>query len=186
MFSNARIAEMKADFLFEDYKFKLDYLTSQYDRLWRRFDFFLSVELALFGFLGYLTFNARLPEATILPALLGLTVSILWYVVGAQDRRLVEVYRDRVNAAASRFAEDPEGLPNYENNHAGADISGGWKAVRSWYWPWLSMTRMPATFGLILVVVWLLILVGWRPIAEHFGNVRTEQVDPAPPNRTAR
>ena len=92
---------MKADLLFDDYKLKLDCVTKQYDRLWRRFDFFLTVELALFGFLGYITFNARIPDATVYPAILGLAVSFLWYIAGAQDRWLVEVYRARADRAAA-------------------------------------------------------------------------------------
>jgi hypothetical protein len=168
---------MRANFLFEDYKIKLDYVTKQYERLWRRFDFFLTVELALFGFLGYITFNARMPEATIFPALLGLAVSVLWYIAGAQDRWLVEVYRDRAKEAAVRFSQEPEGLPNYANDHAGAESPGGWKEVRSWYWPRLSMTRLPATVGIALLGVWLLIIVGWRPIAEKVARGRITPAD---------
>jgi hypothetical protein len=165
---------MKTDLLFEDYKIKLDYVKSQYERLWRRFDFFLSVQLALFGFLGYLTFEVRLPAATILPAVLGLAVSSLWYVIGAQDRWLVEVYRHRANAAAARFGEDPAGLADYSIDHAGADIQGGWKEVRSWYWPWLSVTRMPATFALIFLIVWLVVLVGGRAVAQRVADASAQ------------
>jgi len=43
---------MNADLLFDDYKVKLDYVRGQYDRLWQRFNFFLTVELVLFGFLA--------------------------------------------------------------------------------------------------------------------------------------
>jgi len=163
---------MNTDLLFEDYKVKLDYVRGQYDRLWQRFNFFLSVELALFGFLGYLTFDIKIPEATFLPSVVGIVVSLLWYVIGAEDRRLVEVYRERADNAAARVGKDPGGLPGFERDHAGAEIPASWRAVRSWYWPWLSMTRMPATFGLLLVVVWLLILIWWRPFVGTLAPVR--------------
>jgi hypothetical protein len=163
---------MSAELLFEDYKVKLDYVKAQYDRMWQRFYFFLTVELALFGFLGYLTFDARVPDATILPALLGLAVSLLWYIVGAQDRWLVEVYRDRANKAAKAFGQDPEGLPDYERDHAGAEVptDGRRREVRSWYSRRLSMTRLPATIGLALFGLWLLILAGWRPFTQGLSR----------------
>ena len=128
---------MNADLLFDDYKVKLDYVRGQYDRLWQRFNFFLSVELALFGFLGYLTFDIKIPEATFLPSVVGIVVSLLWYVIGAEDRRLVEVYRDRADNAAARFGNDPGGLPG----------------------------------GLLLVVIWLLILIWWRPFVGTLVGV---------------
>jgi len=101
----------------------------------------------------------------------GIVVSLLWYVIGAEDRRLVEVYRDRADNAAARFGNDPGGLPGFERDHAGAEIPASWRAVRSWYWPSLSMTRMPATFGLLLVVIWLSILIWWRPIVGTLVGV---------------
>lgn len=161
---------MSAELLLEDYKIKLDYVRGQYDRLWQRFNFFLSVELALFGFLGYLTFEVKVVNAALLTAWMGIVVSLLWYVVGAQDRRLVEVYRERADNAAIRFSADPNGLRGFDRDHAAADIPNGWRAVRSWYWSGLSMTRMPATFGLLLTVIWLFVLLYWRPFVEKLAT----------------
>lgn len=156
---------MSADQMFEDYKLKLEYVRGQYDRLWQRFNFFLTVQLALFGFLGYLTFDAKIIEATVFPAGMGLIISVLWYVVGAEDRRLVEVYRERADDAAKRFGRDPSGLRDFHKDHAAADIPSSWRTVRSWYWSPVSMTRMPATFGLLLTIVWGLVLFFWEDLA---------------------
>jgi hypothetical protein len=160
---------MSADLLFEDYKLKLDYLRGQYDRLWQRFNFFLGVELAVFGFLGYVTFSLETPEASALPAAIGILVSVIWYIVGAQDRRLVEVYRGRAHAAAVLFGRHERGLPGFEHDHAGAEVPDGWHAVRSWYWSRLSITRLPATISLLLVAIWLLVLVAWVPIVGRLA-----------------
>jgi hypothetical protein len=156
---------MSPDQLFEDYKLKLEYVRGQYDRLWQRFNFFLTVQLALFGFLGYLTFDVKILEAAVLPAWVGLIVSVLWYIVGAEDRRLVEVYRQRADDAATRFAHDPGGLRDFDKDHAAADIASSWRTLRSWYWSPVSMTRLPATFGLLLTIVWVLVLVLWEELA---------------------
>jgi len=154
---------MSAELFFEDYKTKLDYVRGQYDRLWQRFSFFLSLETALFGFLGYLTFDVKVREATSLPAWMGIAVSLLWYVVGAEDRRLVEVYRKRADDAALRFSAADGGLRGFEKDHAAAEIPAHRDTfdLRSWYRPGLSMTRMPATFGLLLTVIWVGVLVFW-------------------------
>ena len=155
---------MSADRLFEDYNVKLDYVRAQYDRLWQRFNYFLSVELGLFGFLGYLTFDRQVREATSLAAWMGIAVSLLWYVVGAEDRRLVEVYRQRADDAAVRFGAAEGGLKGFEQDHAAAEIPSHRHPFdfRSWYWPRLSMTKMPATFGLVLIVIWSGVLLFWN------------------------
>jgi hypothetical protein len=161
---------MSADLMFEDYKLKLEYVRGQYERLWQRFNFFLTIQLALFGFLGYLTFDVRIIEATVLPAWLGLIISVLWYVVGAEDRRLVEVYRQRADDAATRFARDPEGLRDFDKDHAAAHIPSSWQTVRSWYWSPVSVTRMPATLGLMFTIVWIVVLVAWQEVAADLSQ----------------
>ena len=153
--------------LFEDYKLKLQYLTAQFDRLWMRFNFFLGVELAVFGFLGYVTFTLKSPDATRLPIAVGLAVSALWYVVGAQDRALVEVYRDRARAAAARFAQHPEGIENYEQLHPAAEVKTYRNGFDSWYLPAVSVTRLPALLGFILSVVWLAMLFLWPAFTQR-------------------
>lgn len=158
---------------FEDYKARLDYLSRQYDRLWTRFHFFLTVELAIFGFLGYLTFDRRAPEATILPITMGFFVSLLWYVVGAEDRALVEVYRERVGTAARNVAQDPNGPRDFERDHAAAQIGSRWNGLRSWYWPALSMTQIPVTMAMVLVVVWLVLFATWGGFARRYAAQRT-------------
>lgn len=165
---------MTVDFLFEDYKTKLEYLRHQYDRLWGRFHFFLTVELAIFGFLGYLTFDKQYPDATPYPIALGIFVSVLWYIVGAEDRALVEVYGERARAAAKRIAKAPDGPADYELDHAAAEI-GARRGFRSWYWPWLSITKIPVTLAILLIVIWLGLLATWKPVAERAAGFQGRQ-----------
>ena len=159
---------VSADLLLDDYKVKLEYVRAQYDRLLQRFNFFLSVELALFGFLGYLTWDAGVLAATRLAAAMGIVVSLLWYAIGAEDRRLVEVYRQRADDAARRFAHHPNGIPDFDRDHAAADIPDSWRGLRSWYWSAISVTRMPATFGLLLTIAWVLVYAFWQPYVRPF------------------
>ena len=92
------------DFAIEDFKLALEYLAAQFQRLWQRFSFFLTVQMALFGFLGWLVFDRQKISAVPVVCLLGVFISALWYVVSAQDRALVDAYRRRTKDAAGRIA----------------------------------------------------------------------------------
>ena len=76
--------------------------------MWTRFNFFLAIELALCGFLGYLLFyqQGRDPRAAIVSIVLGLTTPLAWYVVGAQDRFLVNAYRNELEVWPESFQQD--------------------------------------------------------------------------------
>lgn len=136
-----------------DYELKLEYLAKQYDRLWARFNYFLTIELALFGYAGYLAFDAKVPAASSGAILLGTLVSALWYAVGAQDRALVEVYRGRTDEAAARVY-----ARLYRRSHVSAAVEGCFFGLRSWYWPPLSITKLPATVAICVLTLWLFIL----------------------------
>jgi hypothetical protein len=149
------------EFLVDDYKVKLDYLKAQFDRMWTRFNFFLSIEVALFGFLGWLVFEKHNPNASLLPSLLGLAVSGLWYVIGAEDRALVTFYRSNVDAAANRIANSEE-RKWYAKEHAAIETKSVFNDLSSWYCETISITRIPAVVSLLLIVIWLALTVWGR------------------------
>ncbi len=66
--------------------------------MWTRFNFFLTVEVALFASLGYVVFGGDIDNqrAALASGITGLVISLLWLHVGAQDRHLVEAYRSDV------------------------------------------------------------------------------------------
>ena len=141
------------DHAFEDYKLKLDYLKSQYERLLTRFNYFLTVEIALFGFLGWLVFEKSNVAAVRAPAFLGALVSLLWYIVAAEDQALVKEYRNRADKSSKRLGE-------FATNHAAKEIeSPRWNGLLSWYWRPISVTRIPVHVALITLIIWLLLLV---------------------------
>ena len=154
------------EFQVEDYKLKLDYLKSQFDRMWQRFNYFLTIEVALFGAFGWLAFESEKynPKAMLLTALLGLAVSGLWYVIGAQDRALVEFYRANVDDAAERIATE------YKDRHVAVEMKSVRNSVTSWYWEKISMTRMPAVVSLMLIVIWLALLLYGLSLCKPFAS----------------
>jgi uncharacterized MnhB-related membrane protein len=80
------------EFLLEDYKLKVQYLTAHFSRMWTRFNFFLTINSALFAF----SVQRDTIDYVWLFASAGILLSALWYVFGAADNYLVEVYRKQV------------------------------------------------------------------------------------------
>ena len=117
-----RLTIDKEEFAVEDYKLKLEHLQGQFQRLWHRFGFFLTVQLAIFGFLGTASDEVLCKGQTyILSCSLGIFVSTIWYIVASQDRYLVKEYRQRTNRAANKILD--LGLvenEDYEGSHVGA------------------------------------------------------------------
>jgi hypothetical protein len=94
------MAATPEDFLLEDYKQKISYLTNHLGRMWTRFNFFVTIESALIG--GKFLIASNVPSRELATA--GMILSALWYVMGAQDRYLVKIYRWHVEGAAKRIA----------------------------------------------------------------------------------
>jgi hypothetical protein len=144
------------EFVVDDFKLALSYLQGQFQRLWQRFSFFLTVQLALFGFIGALTLEHGKLNAIPLICSLGVVVSAIWYVVAAEDRFLVKVYRDRVRLAAARI-NDNEALnfKGYVNEYIGIEAKCGLNSLLEWYWRPVSITRLPAWLAFAVGVVWV-------------------------------
>src|SRR5688572_31501910 len=88
-------------FLIEDYKYKIDYLTAHMTRMWTRFNFFVTLETALLGGRVLLVGDKPAPMVGIA----GMFLSLVWYVMGAQDRFLMDFYRWQVMEAAERVRD---------------------------------------------------------------------------------
>jgi hypothetical protein len=174
-------------FLQKDYELKIGYLTDQFARMWNRFNYFVAIEAALVGG-KFLLPNGVLSRAL---AIAGVLISALWYVMGAEDRYLVRLYRYQVKKAAEAAVKtiwtDKEiqdayryvgqvdkpmrrELREYELREM--DSKGRqksfWKRLieLEWLSGWrvepFSTTRLAALFPLLVFVLWLIILV-WLP-----------------------
>lgn len=89
-------AERLQDFLLEDYKLKVGYLTNHFSRMWTRFNFFITLETLVGGAMIAAAASDRRLDNPWQVALLGLLISICWYLVGTQDRYLIAVYRSQI------------------------------------------------------------------------------------------
>lgn len=149
------------DFLKQDYWQKIQYLKDHFTRLWNRFNYFLTVQSALFGatVLSPDKFRWWVP---IFAAL----VCLLWYVFGAQDRYLVELYRKQIEQALKKLEERlPLGDDYYfvgqTENRKEATIER--LAIKTEIyqrrWDRFSTTKLPALFPLFLFGIWMVILI---------------------------
>ena len=90
------------EFLLKDYELKITYLTDHFQRIWTRFNFFVTIETALIGGNFLLQaedgFDPRLVYA-------GIVLSIFWYLMGAEDRYLMRLYRYQAEKGGEAIAD---------------------------------------------------------------------------------
>ena len=184
---NEKAMAKQEAFLQKDYELKIGYLTDQFARMWNRFNYFVAIEAALVGG-KFLLPNGVLSHAL---AIAGILVSALWYVMGAEDRYLVRLYRYQVKKAAEAAVKmiwtdkDTQDAYHYvgqvdkpmrdelrEYERREMDSKGSrksfWKRLieLEWLSGWrvepISTTRLAALFPLLACILWLIILV-WLP-----------------------
>lgn len=149
------------DFRFRDYELKTRYLSDHFQRMWTRFNFFLTLESALVG--GKFVFGTG--PVTPALALLGAMLALVWYVCGAEDRYLVRGYRQAAEDAGRKAASvllDSTAAGMYApvgDIHATAGTLDPPKTRLDWLSGWraeaISTTRLAALFPLAVLLAWL-------------------------------
>ncbi len=78
------------------YEVRMLALTEYSSRIWNRFNWFLTLELAIFGF--FFTHLETLPAnfASIVP-IIGMVIAILWFLIGFEDRQSMKRHGETVN-----------------------------------------------------------------------------------------
>jgi hypothetical protein len=146
------------DFLTKDYELKIKYLTDHFSRMWTRFNYFVGIESALAG--GKLVFGDGKLSSEV--AMVGAIVSLIWYVMGAEDRFLVRVYRGHVMDAADLVAKSVWGDTQPPYCHVG-EIKESSKAISwelsGWRLEPISTTRLAALIPLLVLIAWLGVLL---------------------------
>jgi hypothetical protein len=142
-------------FLLKDYELKVAFLTAQFARMWTRFNFMLVLES------GLLAAAANTKHHTGVRAIVWaeVLISAVWYVFGAQDKYLVEVYRGQVEAAARELRKAhsmPETSP-YVGQVEGRLVSELHikRHPLQWRFKYASVTHLAALFPLLALVAWL-------------------------------
>ena len=176
------MAVEETDFLLKDYELKIRYLSDHLQRMWTRFNFFVTIESALIG--GKFLIASNVPSREL--AVAGIILSMLWYFMGAQDRYLVKLYRWEAEQAGKRVAEkvwiDVEASGYDYVGRVDDDIVACFRAgekdeldkkgllerviegASSWRSERFSTTHLAAFYPLIAVGLWIWILSMSKPL----------------------
>ncbi len=142
-------------FLAEDYQVKANYLTAHLSRMWTRFNFFVTVESGLVAGLVFTRDGGGFTEAAVYFAAAEAVLSAIWWVFGAQDRYLVESYRDAVKQAAERL-DGRDTFPRYVGDPA---RERRYVSLFEWRSDGISITRLAAIVPFVLLVFWVSVAV---------------------------
>jgi hypothetical protein len=150
------------DFFLKDYELKTRYISDHLQRMWTRFNFFITIQSALIS--GKFLFQSSTPNSELIYA--GLILSAVWYVFGAQDRFLVDVYRtqaqDAGNSAHDKTQSGQSYLPIGAINTTAQTVRQKqtlWDRVTGWRWEPISITRLAALVPILVFILWLVLLV---------------------------
>lgn len=149
-------------FLQKDYELKINYLTNHFSRIWTRFNFFIALESAisvvlfrLFGDTGGFS------EHVTLIAMIGVISSLCWYIFGAQDRYLVDVYKTQVENTGAQIAEKL-GLEDYlgsEYVYVGDISTEIPQYIYQFRLELFSITKLTAWSPLLVLLYWIVMIV---------------------------
>lgn len=150
------------EYLIKDYELKIGYLTDHFSRMWTRFNFFLVTETAIVS--GKVIFTGSDQTSTAL-LITGLVVSILWYVMSAEDKFLVETYRAEIKETfrqlqkANEFESRPD-TPLYQVGQVeDVDLEqlGVERSFTAWRLNAISTTRLGPWIAFLSTLCW----AGW-------------------------
>jgi len=82
-------------YLQKEYELRLAYLTNHLSRMWSRFNFFLTINTALFA----VVIGSSSLKLILFGGIFGVVMSLMWNQFSATDNYLVEVYRHQVEHA---------------------------------------------------------------------------------------
>ena len=167
MADDQAIPDIERAFRTKDYDLKANYLTGQFNRMWQRFQFFITIQTALVGGKTYFGEQGTIPLA-----LAGAVISVAWFIIGAEDRYLVTVYRLQADAAGKASARcmlgesdaksyEPVGQLESRSGELKSELKSlNWlERMTEWRCKEISITRLPAWLALVALVGWLSVLI---------------------------
>jgi hypothetical protein len=146
------------DFLVKDYELKIRYLSDHFSRMWNRFNYFVAIESALISG-KFVLGNGKMTQGV---AIVGAVLALVWYIMGAEDRYLVLVYRKQVEDAG-KLIERSIWEDNNTSYHYVGEIENTSKAlpasVSGWRLKAMSTTKLAALIPLLLTLTWIGVLI---------------------------
>ena len=143
----------KINFLIEAYRLRFQLHSEHTSRLWTRFNFLLTAEIAFLGVLYTAIANASSLDSHKIISGFGIIVSLLWYILGAQDHYYFEGFRQQVRALEQTIAKEL-GVSSLTNFPFGQvqDIK---RNLVTWHWSPLSLSKLIAIFPIFFLFLWI-------------------------------
>ena len=142
------------DFAIKDYELKIRYMTDHLTRMWSRFNYMLGIQTASAGG-KFLLVSAENNELAF--GVIGFLFALLWYLLGAQDRYLFELYRKQVEKAFTNLGIDnlPKELSYVGRTQEASEDKCVTKAWHTWRIESISSTKMAAIVPMVIMVLWV-------------------------------
>ena len=146
------------DFLIKDYEFKIRYMTDHLSRMWQRFNYMLGIQTAIAGGKFFLYNEGKGPDFDF--GFIGLLFAGIWYLLGAQDRYLFELYRKQV---AKSFAHIKAEVAPKDRSYVGqvdnaVEANNLEQDLLTWREKRISSTKMAVIVPLIIIGLWLYLI----------------------------
>jgi len=142
----------RPDFLIEAYKTRIQFFSDHANRTWTRFNILLTVELAVCGlYSNTLVDKGVSTRAVWLLPVFGIIVSLVWYVLGAQDRNAYLGYRDQVGLVEALVTKEVGATDLPPFNPFGTKEYN----LLAWRFNLISLSRLLSLLPLLFVVGWM-------------------------------
>jgi hypothetical protein len=144
----------KNDFLKDVYKLRIQFYSEHTSRMWTRFNFLLTAEIGLFGFFLSIWTKQLWQQKLWLFPTVGVFVSLVWYILGAQDRYYFEGFRKQIQYLEKEITKELE----IEDGRMFAfgnpvDVK---QDIFTWRWKLISLSRLIAAFPIFFLIIWII------------------------------
>ena len=145
------------DFVIKDYELKIRYMTDHLSRMWSRFNYMLGIQTAIAGGKFFLDNANNCKSEELAFGVIGFLFALLWYLLGAQDRYLFELYRKQVEKAFTNLGIDnlPKELSYVGRTQEAWEDKCVTKAWHTWRIESISSTKMVAIVPMVIMVLWV-------------------------------
>jgi|APSaa5957512622_1039677.scaffolds.fasta_scaffold15104_2 hypothetical protein len=157
MAKNDKLDKTQANFLTEAYKLRARLYSEHTGRMWTRFNYLLTANIALFGFFLNSLFEKMPPLNSVLFPIGGIIISIIWYVLGTQDRYYFEGFRVQTQEVEKAIT-NALGIEQLEKR-----VFAKPEKVKTSFltkrWQKISLSRLPALVPLVFLLLWIFLLL---------------------------
>lgn len=138
----------------KDYELKIKYFTDHLSRMWTRFNYLLGIQTAIAGGKFFLPTD----KYDYAIAFVGLLFAVIWYMLGAQDRFLCELYRNQVEQSylKSGGSKSVSYVGQVKDAPERLLVKRG---LLTWRWEPVSSTKMAALVPFVAALLWIMYLL---------------------------